>query len=203
MVTKGQSLVFAVLLLLLMTSGALAQGSEPSDTSPPPEPVITKTTTLEWVTVETEKGQERVLVPVTSVQSVQTEQVTGARAGTIDYTFEMWRALAWYYSGWPSNLYAYAKGRTSTSVVADWIWVFIQHERCDPGYTCISGKEWTWPNVDNGSRIEYNSTQAYKETHQIMQPTGRKHAAWGHHQAQVGGQQHIRNNQWGPESVIP
>jgi hypothetical protein len=189
---KQRTFILALLFVFLLSNNVLAQEPAPPDIAAPPDPVTTETSTYEWMTVETDEGEERVLVHISSIESLQREKISVAesRATTRDYTFEMWRALAWYYSGWPiQHLYVYAKGRTTTSVVADWIYVFIQHERCDPGDTCVSGQEWTWTNVDNDENTELDSTQAYKETHRIVQNEDQEHAAWGHHQAQVNGEQ--------------
>lgn len=66
------------LLALLLSAGSgavMAQEPQPPDTPRPTEPIITESSGLEWVTMETENGEKRVLVTVNRLEAVQTVNV--------------------------------------------------------------------------------------------------------------------------------
>jgi len=188
--------VFVLLALLLSAepgSGVLAQGPQPPDL-PTPDPVITETSGLEWVIVETESGEERQLVRVKRIESEETVGIEDLRA-----TITMWRALAWYQSGWPYyHWWAEAQGSTSTDVTADKLYVRIEHKwRSTPGSGWWNDAGWNQRTVENTTTTGVVSS-GYWQT-----PAGYEHAANGDHQAKIYGKWYIYNNQWGPQRVIP
>nr|HID15019.1 hypothetical protein [Anaerolineae bacterium] len=199
--------VFVLLALLLSAgpgSGVLAQGPQPPDLPTPTDPIITETSRFEWVTVETESGEKRVLVPVSSIESVQTANVPSPesreRAGNgAKFTITMWRALAWYQGGWPNyNWWAETRGKTSTDVTADKLYVRIEHKwRPTPGSGRWNDTGW------NHRTVENTTTTGVVHSGYWLTYAGYEHAARGDHQAKVYGQWYIYNNQWGPQRVIP
>jgi hypothetical protein len=173
---------------------------KPVDAITSPDPVITETSTYEWVTMETDKGQERVLVPVKSIESVQTEQIASAKSQVgimSSYTFEMWRTVSWTPpSG--GNVNVRTKGSTSTSVTAEKIFVWMDHwYRTTPGSGGWTGTASNWRQREN------TTTTGICATPYRYASTGWEHAAQGDHQAKVNGSWHIRNDEWGPQTVVP
>lgn len=201
-------LVFVLLALLLSAgpcSGVLAQGPQPPDLPTPTDPIITETPRFEWVTVETESGEKRVLVPVSSIEAVQTASIP-TLSSRKDWaspkgraTITMWRALAWYQDGWPTyNWWAEARGRTSTDVTADKLYVRIEHKwRSTPGSGGWNDAGW------NHRTVENTTTTGVVSSVYWLTYDGYEHAARGDHQAKISGTWYIYNNQWGPQRVIP
>ena len=198
---QSKALVFVLLLTLLWTSVAQAQDPQPPNPPTPTDPVITECTTMEWVTVETECGQERVFVPVSSIEAVQTVnipvpslQASGA-SPLGSPTIKMMRGLGWTASG---SLHVWAFGSTSASETAEWIYVWIGHYyRPTPGSGSFLG-------VANNSITKYNTTSTgVRESLSVMFSAGMEHQARGHHQARINDQNYIYNNQYGPQRVIP
>ncbi len=137
-----------VLLVLLLGAGpsvGLAQEPPPSDVTEPTEPIITESSRLEWVTVQTEEGEKRVQVPVTSIESVQTVVVPNgslvegaspdAYAGGVVVT--MWRGMDWYPNGNPGDpgtLWSvWSLARTTTDQCVEGANAYAQHKYQEGG----------------------------------------------------------------------
>ena len=109
----------------------------------------------------------------------------------------MWRALAWH-KNFLGHLFAEARGRTSTDVTADKLYVRIEHKwRSTPGSGWWNDAGW------NARTVENTTTTGIVPSGDWLTYAGYEHAAKGDHQAKVYGQWYIYNDQWGPQRVIP
>jgi len=194
-------LVLVLLLVVLLSVGpgaVLAQDPQPPDAPTPTEPTIVETTRLEWV--ETEDGK-RQLVPVSSIESMQTVSIPSSSLQKSDAsplsraTITMWRALEW--SSFPGDrVWVHAGGSTSTDVVAEKLYIWIDHFYRTPGHS--------WHGVgSNWKQKENTTTTGECWTGSTLFSNGFEHAAQGDHQAKISGQWYIYNDQWGPQRIIP
>lgn len=192
--------VFVLLTLLLsVTPGAVVgQEQQPPNVPTPTEPIIIERTRLEWG--ETENGK-RQLVPVFSVESVQTVDVPGSSiwedgASPMNRaTITMWRALEWRPFG-GDRVEVQAGGSTSTDVVAEKLYIGIAHHYRTPGHC--------WPGVQSNSKQTENTTTTGKcWSGSTLFSNGFEHRAVGDHQAKISDQWYIYNNQRGPQRIIP
>lgn len=167
--------VFALVALLLgASSGAVvAQEPPPPDTPRPREPIITESSGLEWVTMEMEDGEKRVLVPVSSVEASQTARVpqiplkgsmatkgaTSGSAGGVSVT--MWRSVE-YYQAEETNCHARTGARTQTDECVQKVYVHSKHKYWGPS----GGPYWGYDN-------EGSDWWGCKDD------TGEKYGSWG------------------------
>jgi hypothetical protein len=198
---KSKFVLMFMLLALLFSVGpsvVTAQKTQPPDIPSPPEPTIIEATGYEWV--KTDGGEEQ-LVPVSSIESVQTTSISipSSRKGRVSTksraTITRQRALAWYNSG---HWYAEARGKTSTDVTAQKLYVRIEHKwRSTPGSGRWSDAGW------NHKTVENTTTTGWVRSGYWLTYAGYEHAALGDHQAKIAGTWYIYNNQWGPQRTIP
>lgn len=107
----------------------------------------------------------------------------------------MWRALGWY-PEWGNQVYVRTGGMTSTDVVVEKLFIWIDHFYRTPGQD--------WHGVSSNWRQTENTTTTGKcWTGYTLFSNGFEHAAEGDHQAKIEGEWYIYNDQWGPQQVIP
>jgi hypothetical protein len=192
----------ALVALLLSAGRGTVFAQEPQ----PPAwgPIITESSGLEWITMQMEDGEKRVLVPVSSIEAVQSVRVSfrSQKEGMqiLDSaTVTEWRALAWYQGGWPTyDWWAEARGETSTDVTADKVYVRIEHKwRPTPD-------EGSWNDAGWNHNTEENATTTGRVDSGFWETVaGYEHNAKGDHQAKIDGEWFIYNDQWEPKRVIP
>jgi len=190
-----------VLLALLLSAGpgtVMGQEQQPPNVPTPTEPTIIERTRLEWGKTENSKRQ---LVPVFSIESVQTVNIPGSsiredRASTMNRaTITMWRALGWE-PYWGDRVWVHAGGSTSTDVVAEKLYIWIDHLYRTPGHS--------WQGVQSNYRQTENTTTTGEcWTGSTLFSNGFEHLAEGDHQAKISDQWYIYNNQRGPQRIIP
>lgn len=78
---KFASALMVIVLLSIGSGVILADRPYPPQVFEPTEPIITQSTKLEWVPVQTDEGVKQMLVPVTRIESMQTVTVPRTSVG--------------------------------------------------------------------------------------------------------------------------
>jgi hypothetical protein len=194
--------LLVLFVLLFNTPVASAQEPLPPDAPVLAEPDIVETTRLERV--ETADGQT-LLVPAFTMELTQDvrSSTRNSPKSTVPHpsgwTMTMWRAL-WWRKSFGGNYEVQAGGRTRTSVTADVLYVWIEHQARPIGGS--------WAGIRSNYRnVNHATTTGDAWAGPTMMASGLEHRALAHHQARVGPDRPdnwlIYNNQTGPQRVIP
>jgi len=119
---------------------------QPPIISDPTDPIVTQSSKLESITVEIDGKKIQMLVPVTSVESVQHVEVPsnlGSEMKAPDalvngVTVTMWRGMNWYANGNPNDpnvlWTVWSLARTSTDQCVDKVNAYAEHQYMQGGY---------------------------------------------------------------------
>ncbi len=192
--------VVLLVMFVLFFAATIVSAQEllPPDDPVLAEPKIVETTRFERV--ETADGQI-LLIPAFTMELTQEVRSSSPNSpnSTVTHpsgwTMTMWRALWWQQSFW-GNYEVKAGGRTSTSVTADILYLGIDHHYRSPGGS--------WRGVMSNVRdLAGVSTTGEVWTGAALIASGLEHRAVGDHQAFVGNDSLIYNDQTGPQRIIP
>lgn len=192
-------LILTVLLLITGSSVISADGPNPPEAFEPTEPIITQSTKLEWVAVQTDDGTKRILIPVTFIESVQTVTVPKASAGKEggasevmvgSITVTLWRGMGYYPNGNandPDTLWnAWSQARTSTDQCVDQVNAWAGHKWKAPS---TGWKEDTdGENVFSSGPCHDDSGIAQSGDSQYQ--SGTEHLSHGVHVTYINGDRH-------------
>jgi hypothetical protein len=199
MIKKGLVVLLALLLVLMPSTPTQAEDSKsPKPDSPKLSEPIT-TTTFRWEMVDTTDGPRLALVTTVAMSqsadgSIDLSRGENSLATTVTFTME--RAIAYYYD-WLNRPWVRARGKSTVSVVADQVYVFVWQFYGNPG-NCTNGV-WT------AQKTEYNKKVASCSTTYTMFGHNLDHCIRNaQHHAKVWGEWMFwYDNRTGPFVYVP